>query len=220
MKALKELIGDSFDFDKIVPMPEELKVDAVGETGCKVMVVCDHDTMLCHLASGDHGGKSIMEAVNAHFNPTKDIISLAQAAMDEFKPCEECINLKNLDFPLDESVRRLKEYDTDNWYDWGIKNWGTLWNASDVQIDYSPMPNSNSLGEVATISFQTAWSPPEPIYNKLCDLFPNLDIKWHYSEPGCDFAGDFDTDTVNEFADPCECDDSGCYECHPETADN
>ena len=45
--ALHELIGDNFDFNKIVPMPPELESETLGDTGCKRMVFCDKN-MLCH----------------------------------------------------------------------------------------------------------------------------------------------------------------------------
>jgi hypothetical protein len=221
---LKALIGDEFDFGKIIPMPIELEADSLGDTGCKVMVVCDTKTMLCHKASGEHGGKTIFEVVNAQFHPTDDIISLAQAVIDDYTPCEECINAtvkhggkklgQGLDFPLEESIRRLQAYGTDNWYDWRIHHWGCKWGASDVEADYSPLPNSNSLGEVATFTFQTPWAAPKPIYEKLVELFPDLDIKWHWGEPGCACSGDLDTGETYDYK--CDCDDMDCCFCYPE----
>lgn len=216
--ALKELIGESFDFNKIIPMPECLEADSHGRSACDVIVILDRDSMVCHAAHGKHGDRTIMEVVNAKYTPTEDLISLAQAVIDGFTPCTECINTttennelgQGLDFPIEESVRRLQEYGTDNWYDWKIKNWGTKWGV-DADCDYTETSMS--------ARFDTAWSPPEPIYYALVDKFPDLDIKWHYNEPGMGFSGDFETDTHNDFADPCECDDPECEECHPENYD-
>jgi hypothetical protein len=219
---LKALIGDDFDFNKIIPMPVEFGENGVGQTGCTVMVVCDPKSMLCHAASGEHGGHSIMEVVNARLHESIDIISLTKAAIDEYVPCEECLNAtvkhsklgQGLDFSLEESIKRFKEFGTDNWYDWRIKNWGTKWNASDVQSDFGPMPNSNSLGETATFTFTTAWAAPEPIYHALCDLFPRLDVKWHWGEPGCGCSGDLDTGKTYDYQ--CDCEDDECFYCNPE----
>jgi hypothetical protein len=219
---LKALIGDDFAFNKIIPMPEEFDENGVGQTGCNVMVVCDPKTMLCHEASGKHGGRDIMEVVNARLNESSDIIPLVKAVIDDYVPCEECLNItvkqgklgQGLDFPLEESIKRFKEHGCDNWYDWRRKHWGTKWDASDVQSDFGPMPNSNSLGETASFTFTTAWSPPEPIYHALCKLFPNLDIKWHWGEPGCGCSGDLDTGETYDYK--CDCDDEECWYCHPE----
>ena len=56
----------------------------------------------------------------------------------------------------------------DNWYDWRIKNWGTKWNAMDVDV------NVTDIG--ITYNFSTAWSPP-------------LKFMMAYFEGGCDFCG-------------------------------
>ena len=41
--------------------------------------------------------------------------------------------------------------------------------------------------------FYTAWSPPEPIYNILSDVFGDLEIDWYYSDEGGGFCGTFGT---------------------------
>jgi hypothetical protein len=205
--ALKKLIGDKFDFNAIIPMPAELEASC-GKTGCNTMVVCDQDTMLCHEATGQHGGKTIIEAVNAKYQEgDSDIISLTQAVIDNFIPCEECLNAgikdneirQGLDFSIQESIRRFKSYGTDNWYDWSIANWGTKWDASEVDIEWKTTSMS--------AYFLTAWSPPEPIYEALVEKFPNLQINWHYNEPLMCFSGNFETATHNDFADPYDYDD-------------
>jgi len=33
------------------------------------------------------------------------------------------------------------------------------------------------------------WCPPEGIYRKVKELFPDLDISWFYDEPAMQFAG-------------------------------
>ena len=41
--------------------------------------------------------------------------------------------------------------------------------------------------------FYTAWSPPEPIYNILSDVFGDLEIDWSYVDEGYGFCGTFGT---------------------------
>ena len=79
------------------------------------------------------------------------------------------------------SDRLVKQYGTNNWYDWCNKNWGTKWDA-DI-IDYG------QEDEEAWYDFDTAWCPPEPIYQRLVNLFPNLSISWFYREDGMQMAG-------------------------------
>ena len=75
-----------------------------------------------------------------------------------------------------------KEYGYDNWYDWTNANWGTKWGVDcpDVHI--------GDFGEVR-YNFDTAWSPPQPIYDALTELFPKLTISWFYREDGMQTAG-------------------------------
>ena len=39
------------------------------------------------------------------------------------------------------------------------------------------------------ISFNTAWSPPEGVVEKLREKFPELSFQCFYDEPGCEIAG-------------------------------
>ena len=70
----------------------------------------------------------------------------------------------------------------DRWYHWNISNWGTKWDACNVEIDYY----DDSQIEMR---FDTAWSPPEPICKKLREMFKDIHISWFYDEPGMEFAG-------------------------------
>jgi hypothetical protein len=64
------------------------------------------------------------------------------------------------------------------WYDWNITNWGTKWDAGDVYVQ-----TTDDL--TASISFQTAWSPPEPIFKAIVEQFPELDFQiWFEEEQG------------------------------------
>ena len=72
----------------------------------------------------------------------------------------------------------------DRWYHWNIQNWGTKW---DITADSVDMESYDS--EQLEIEFSTAWSPPEPICNKLREMFPDLSFSWFYDEPGMEFAG-------------------------------
>jgi hypothetical protein len=70
-----------------------------------------------------------------------------------------------------ESDRRAKLYGRDNgnrftpqpvlnWYDWARINWGTKWGAYDVSIIHQ---SATKL----VLQFDTAWSTPEPIFERL-----------------------------------------------------
>ena len=72
----------------------------------------------------------------------------------------------------------------DRWYHWNIQNWGTKW---DVTADSVEIELEDS--EMLEVSFDTAWSPPEPICKRLREMFPESSFSWFYNEPGMEFAG-------------------------------
>jgi len=70
----------------------------------------------------------------------------------------------------------------DRWYDWRVNHWGTKWDAYDVEVtDDDP--------DCTEITFNTAWSPPEPICYAIRDKYPDISVSWFYDEPGCELAG-------------------------------
>ena len=70
----------------------------------------------------------------------------------------------------------------DRWYMWCVNNWGTKWDAGDVDIEYND-------AEILELEFDTAWSPPEGIMEKLREKYPELSFQCFYDEPGCESAG-------------------------------
>jgi hypothetical protein len=56
-----------------------------------------------------------------------------------------------------------------SWQDWSYANWSTNRNASDVELDDS----TADLGYVV-IKFETAWSPPVRILERLEEMFPDI----------------------------------------------
>ena len=69
----------------------------------------------------------------------------------------------------------------EGWYEWSIENWGTKWNAYDVELDQGD-------GELA-FTFDTAWGPCGPVVAALAAQFPTLRIIHMYAESGMVFGG-------------------------------
>jgi Ferredoxin-like domain in Api92-like protein len=69
-----------------------------------------------------------------------------------------------------------KSGDTEyNWYNFNVREWGTKWDARDVEL----------LDDDETYlhyKFDTAWSPPTEVIAKLAEQNPNLDITLEYRE--------------------------------------
>ena len=71
----------------------------------------------------------------------------------------------------------------DRWYGWRLQNWGTKWDAYEVQIDDSEMHYGFE------VTFDTAWSPPEEICHAIKEQFDDLSVSWFFDEPGMEVAG-------------------------------
>jgi hypothetical protein len=74
-------------------------------------------------------------------------------------------------------------FDSDHWYDWNVRNWGTKW---DVAVgDDNKYPETeitdetkNSLG----YRLNTAWSPPAEAIAKLSKQYPDLVFTLSFEE--------------------------------------
>lgn len=119
-----------FDFNKIIPLPQELEGTASPAT-----IIKDKDfpkeLRKYKKRKNNFGGRPISES---------------------------------------ESKELIQKYGYDNWYDWNIENWGTKWNAYDIKIFQN------------TIEFQTAWSTPEPVIQKLSEKFPETTFTIKYAD--------------------------------------
>jgi len=125
--------------------------------------------------------------------------------------------------PITEEMQKvlIKDYGCDNWYDWCVRYWGTKWNCSAVQVggqaqlDDALMDMSQGKSErsvVYTYRFETAWSPPYPIYTFLSDKFVDIEFQWDFVGEGWDFVGSFHTGYAKEFNDWTEADISHYFE--------
>lgn len=67
-------------------------------------------------------------------------------------------------------IKNIRDYGHATWYGWSVKNWGTKWNAYEVTI-------SNGA-----VTFETAWSHPEPVIEELSKKFPDDEIEIRYAD--------------------------------------
>lgn len=69
-----------------------------------------------------------------------------------------------------------KKGDTEyNWYNFNNREWGTKWDACESSIE-------EESENCVTYFFQTAWSPPTPVIQKLSEQNPELDITLRFVE--------------------------------------
>jgi hypothetical protein len=76
--------------------------------------------------------------------------------------------------PMPETVRKLPEYEGAR-IDWATKNWGTRY-----ACHFRVIEDKHDVYEVV---FTTPWAPPEPVYLKIAEIFPDLEIHVEGNEP-------------------------------------
>lgn len=97
-------------------------------------------------------------------------------AYNEGKLCNEFV-------PLPEDIG-------DDWYGWCVDNWGTKWDVgADVGTEKEERYGLKAtvVDNEATVSFDSAWAPPVPVYHELVEL--GYRVHASYFEPGMGFCG-------------------------------
>ena len=62
-----------------------------------------------------------------------------------------------------------------NWYPWNIENWGTKWDAAEVDTE-------RIAPRHFTVNFHTAWSPPYPVIEEASRQYPTLNFTLEWEE--------------------------------------
>lgn len=175
----------SLDFNKIIPMSEELKIVAGSVTDNCISIYLStlspnqakskeksfiNSSLFPELKFGKSYIKSpseIEELVNSN-------ISKIVRENNEFNPMEPVFYSKEeLVKYGKQAIDNIKKYGSKDWYDWSVKNWGTKWNACHT---YYCTGDSNS------VLFDTAWSDVRPLIKELSKQYPNNSFEYHYSE--------------------------------------
>lgn len=182
-----------FDFNKLVPMPEALEVEdgSSGQNGL---------TYLYYKASNQHSDEynpERAEEINKVYRSLNPFFSDI-ASEKRYKEIvrEFCNNPYSKDNKrsietAEKYIENYKEYGACTWYQWCIKNWGCKWNASHICAD--------EIGDgLMTVSFNTPWNLPEPIFEKMCKDNPEEPILFEHSDE--DYNGNhFHTNEHGEF---------------------
>ena len=171
IKKLKEFVKteeNEFDFNKIIPMPESLKLSAGSDEDTAVM---------CAKAKRKNEEIKLTE------------YDLKRRTVDEWVALGE------------KYINNLNKYGATTWYDWSCNHWGTKWNSC----------GASWCGD-SFVTFNTAWSEPEPVYRRLADLFPDVEFSVEFANEdiGCDCGtikysdGHFNIDYVDSVEFACE----------------
>ena len=149
----------TLDFNKIIPMPAGLDIEAGSRTdrGLKAY----KDFLYVYTLAGTRTGL--------------DLLHIPQESEDAF--LRQRTDVKREDFDLGRTAyQNSVKYGSTTWYDWSVSHWGTKWNSYD----------SGTYQGGHEISFNTAWSAPHEILEKLSELYPDVEIthKWADEDMG------------------------------------
>ena len=81
-----------------------------------------------------------------------------------------------------EQIANKEKFGHSDWYSWRLANWGTKWDA--IEVDFIEEDD-----ESATIRFDTAWSPPTDLLQWYAEQNPDVIFINQYDEEGMGFEG-------------------------------
>ena len=106
--------------------------------------------------------------------------------------------LLQLILPMPFKMNKYTEDENGNfnagWYDWRVDNWGTKWDAADIDgvessFDKLPKTITGIEEENSWVSYNcwTAWGPPIPVWQAMHDL--GIEVDADYQDEGGMFEG-------------------------------
>ena len=142
----------SIDFNKIIPMPESLNIEAGSRTD-DALFVC---MTALNPAVPDMG---IPKLSSEEYQKLEIVVSQSKGAQF-MKPDVQRISRIRKYTSLSDAIAtgqvvisNLLQYGYGDWYDWCSRNWGTKWNAYGMHVNQ----------ESQSIRFLTAWDMPAPV---------------------------------------------------------
>ena len=164
-----ELGFGSIDFNKIIPMPESLNIEAGSRTD-EALYVC---MMALNPAAPDMG---VPKLSSEEYQKLAGIVGRSKGEQfmmldaqrisraSKYTPLSDVIAMGQV------VISNFLQYGCGDWYGWCNRNWGTKWNAYDVHFDQ----------ESQSIRFLTAWDMPALVMDKLSRMFPEIkmDLQW------------------------------------------
>lgn len=165
IKKVLELVKSDeyeFDFNKIIPMPKELEIDSSSNN--ELAIICYLSNKLT--IPFEKLDKKYLKYVTNMFDNNWAATLYYDRLPNRKEEFDMLYELGKI------CCNNIKTYGYIDWYKWRIENWGTKWNACEVYVC------SNC------ISFQTAWSVPDPIleaFAYICDKY-NVAFDGEYAD--------------------------------------
>lgn len=162
--------GEDFDFNKVIPMPEELNIDSPVSSIDAMMYLTKYNSE----KTTDKMRETYKCVVSPLFG-TKEMFDVSRKNFEETLKDNEEVYTPSIMSEMYErgkmAVRNYEKYGASNWYDWRLMHWGVKWNASDTD-------RTDDL----KIRFDTPWSIPEEIFIEMSKQNPDDEIEVYSEE--------------------------------------
>jgi len=149
----------SVDFNKIIPMPESLDIEAGGLTSTGLKAYQDF------IEAYTLGGTIHQD----------DLENIPRKSEDTF--LRQRSDIRRKEWKLGKAAwNNIRLYGVPTWYEWCNQHWGTKWNSygyGEAKVNYKD-------GDV--LNFLTAGSAPHPVMEKLAEMFPDVEIKHEWAD--------------------------------------
>lgn len=172
-KSSEEVI----DFNKIIPMPEEMNIESGSTTdwGIEIYLSAVNPDNEYSIEGIEKMEKKAFETLVFTLNRERIFFNFkTELSEDDIKKMTEHTGFEKLFENGKKAVENLQKYGSTTWYEWCIEHWNTKWNAC-----YSCLIESS---EDKGIEMQTAWSTPEPVICELSKQYPDIEFTVEYAD--------------------------------------
>lgn len=155
-----------FDFNKFIPMPESLKIEdgsCIDES--IAYYVTERLTIPVELTN-------LPELISNSFHHdwANEVVARLKKSIEmmnyEPKHWDEVYELGK------QYMFNHAQYGCYTWYEWSYRNWGTKWNASEVEWQLKE----------GKLCFQTPWSAPFPVIQAMSEVYPDLEFTHRWAD--------------------------------------
>lgn len=172
---------ERFDFNRIIPRPEQLddvKSGGHGDIGYRVWYGPDEVAA----PKNDNDLVGMIEQMRGTWKGILDYPWVPKVIQTR-EELQEYLLAKDPQYKeqADRYKRNIDSYGYPTWYEWSLARWGTKWNS------YSFEWVKESARKLE-FKFDTAWGTPLPVFQALSMLFPSLSFNVMCFDEGWGFA--------------------------------
>lgn len=165
-----------FDFEKVVEMPKELKIEFSSKSDDGLSLYLTKISPEVDYFGDNEDKISKIDFINLKVKLSNHVTLIRDCILskEEIKELKEKYK-KEFDDVLmlgKKQINNLKMFNSINWYEWSIEHWGSKWNSINLQINE----------EEKYLTFDTAWNAAIPVMKEISKKHPNLKFALLYGD--------------------------------------